>query len=81
MGATVIVQCLDQPKSVKTCKDLYNYFCKKVTSLSNRYEEIQCILIFDRYDIEYYSKQKLKLLLILLDQFQARQTIMLEGVQ
>ena len=70
MSTTVIVKGLDQPKSVKTCKDLYNYFCKKVTWLSKRYKEIRCSLIFDRYDIEILLKTEAKLLLILLDQFQ-----------
>ena len=32
-------QCLDQPKSVKTCIFNYNHFCQNVTRLSNRLRE------------------------------------------
>ena len=50
VDAMVIVQSLDKPKSVKTCKDLSDHFCSKVTQLFDRYEEVH--LVFDRYDVE-----------------------------
>lgn len=50
VDAMVIVQSFDKPKSVKTCKDLSNHFCNKVTQLFDRYEEVH--LVFDRYDME-----------------------------
>ena len=40
VNAMVIVQSPDQPKSLKTCKDLCIYFCHKATQLSNRHEEM-----------------------------------------
>ena len=52
VDAMVIVQTLDKPKSIKTCKDLSDHFCRKVTCLFNRYEQVH--LVFDRYmyDVE-----------------------------
>ena len=50
VDAMVIVQSLDKPKSIKTCKDLSDHFCRKVTRLFNRYEQVH--LVFDRYDVE-----------------------------
>lgn len=50
VDAMVIVQSLDKPKSVKTCKDLSDHFCTKVTQMFDRYETVH--LIFDRYDVE-----------------------------
>ena len=60
-----IVHGLEQPKSVKTCNDIYVHFCYNIQLW--RYT-----FIFDSYNTENYSKRKLKLLLILLDQCQAR---------
>ena len=50
VDAMVIVQCLDKPKTIKTCKDLSDYFCQKVTRLFNHYGEVH--FVFDRYDVE-----------------------------
>ena len=48
--AMIVVQSLNKLSSVKTCKDLSDHFCRKMTQLFHRYEEIH--LIFDRYDVE-----------------------------
>ena len=45
-----VVQILDKPNSVKSCKDLSDHFCREVTHLFHRFEEVH--LIFDRYDVE-----------------------------
>ena len=50
VDAMVIVQSMDKPKSIKTCKYLSDHFCRKVTRLFNRYESVH--LVFDRYDVE-----------------------------
>ena len=46
VDAMVIVQILDKPKSVKTCKDLSEHFCSKVMQLFDCYEEDH--LVFER---------------------------------
>ena len=46
----VIVQSLDKPKSVITCKDLSDHFCSKIAQMFDRYEEVR--LVFNRYELE-----------------------------
>lgn len=48
-GMTV-VQSLDKPNWIKTCKDLSNHFLSKLDTKFSHYKEVH--IVFDRYDME-----------------------------